>query len=143
MNCNLSFCTQVSLGIPCEKSREQILKVLCSKISLSEDIDLATVARLTPGFVGADLLSLIREAAMVAITRVFEDIERQRGERKKRKMNTHQDEGPAKKKPELVVNGKQQKSVEIIVMVSFGLVNLSFVSVYLKSQTKINFPFLC
>lgn len=44
---------------------------LCRKLKLSEDFDYQQLARLTPGYVGADLMALCREAAMNAVNRVL------------------------------------------------------------------------
>ena len=49
----------------------RILRVLCRGLKLSEDLSLTKLAELTPGFVGADLMSLTREAAMHAVSRVL------------------------------------------------------------------------
>lgn len=49
----------------------RILKTLCRKLKLSEDVDYQQLARLTPGYVGADLMALCREAAMNAVNRVL------------------------------------------------------------------------
>ncbi|XP_062502351.1 nuclear valosin-containing protein-like isoform X1 [Corticium candelabrum] len=65
------FDREISLGIPNEKARQRILKVLCKDLTLSEDFDFEYLARQTPGYVGADLMSLIREAAVVAVNRIF------------------------------------------------------------------------
>lgn len=43
--------------------------MLCREMRLSSDVDLRQVARLTPGFVGADLQALTREAALSAVNR--------------------------------------------------------------------------
>lgn len=63
------FDREVSLGIPDEKARESILRVLCAKLRLASGIDLVALSKLTPGFVGADLAALTREAAMAAVNR--------------------------------------------------------------------------
>lgn len=47
----------------------RILRVQCGKLKLEEDFSFAVLARLTPGFVGADLMSLTREAALIAVNR--------------------------------------------------------------------------
>ncbi|XP_059478326.1 nuclear valosin-containing protein-like [Neocloeon triangulifer] len=65
------FDREVCLGIPNEKARVSILDVICAKLRLSTDLDLAELGKLTPGFVGADLTSLAREAAMAAVNRVL------------------------------------------------------------------------
>ena len=47
--------------------------------ALAADVDFARVAQLTPGFVGADLEALCREAAMVALRRVLPHIDYEKG----------------------------------------------------------------
>lgn len=47
----------------------RILRVLCRNLKLAENFDYKFLARNTPGYVGADLTSLTREAAMVAVNR--------------------------------------------------------------------------
>ncbi|MEQ2212514.1 hypothetical protein XENOCAPTIV_000749, partial [Xenoophorus captivus] len=49
----------------------RILKTLCRKLTLPEDFGYRQLARLTPGYVGADLMALCREAAMAAVNRVL------------------------------------------------------------------------
>ncbi|CAJ1066544.1 nuclear valosin-containing protein-like isoform X1 [Xyrichtys novacula] len=65
------FDREICLGIPDESARLRILKTLCRKLKLSEDFDYQQLARLTPGYVGADLMALCREAAMSAVNRVL------------------------------------------------------------------------
>ncbi|CAB55106.2 Protein mac-1 [Caenorhabditis elegans] len=67
------FENEISLGIPDETAREKILEKIC-KVNLAGDVTLKQIAKLTPGYVGADLQALIREAAKVAIDRVFDTI---------------------------------------------------------------------
>uniref|UniRef100_A0A4W5RDL8 Nuclear VCP like n=1 Tax=Hucho hucho TaxID=62062 RepID=A0A4W5RDL8_9TELE len=69
------FDKEICLGIPDEAARLRILKTLCRKLKLREDFDYRQLARLTPGYVGADLMALCREAAMSAVNRVL--LERQ------------------------------------------------------------------
>ncbi|XP_023369688.1 nuclear valosin-containing protein-like [Otolemur garnettii] len=65
------FDREICLGIPDEVSRERILQTLCRKLRLPEDFNFCHLAHLTPGFVGADLMALCREAAMCAVNRVL------------------------------------------------------------------------
>ncbi|KAM3606558.1 uncharacterized protein V6R79_018701 [Siganus canaliculatus] len=65
------FDREVCLGIPDETARLRILKTLCRKLKLPEDFDYQQLARLTPGYVGADLMALCRDAAMNAVNRVL------------------------------------------------------------------------
>ncbi|ELK32140.1 Nuclear valosin-containing protein-like protein, partial [Myotis davidii] len=65
------FDQEICLGIPDEASRERILQTLCRKLRLPETFHFRHLAHLTPGFVGADLMALCREAAMCAVGRVL------------------------------------------------------------------------
>lgn len=63
------FDREVCLGIPDREARARILAVHTEKVILAPNVSLTTIASLTPGFVGADLVALIREAAMAAVER--------------------------------------------------------------------------
>ena len=69
------FDREISMGIPSERSREMILKKMSGKLRLSGDFSFAEVAKRTPGFVGADLAALIKEAAALAVRRIFASID--------------------------------------------------------------------
>ncbi|HLD17438.1 MAG TPA: ATP-dependent zinc metalloprotease FtsH [Coxiellaceae bacterium] len=60
------FDRQVVVPLPDIKGREQILKVHMSKLPLNADAQPNVIARGTPGFSGADLASLVNEAALFA-----------------------------------------------------------------------------
>jgi len=60
------FDRHISVPAPDLKGREEILKVHAKKVKLGEDVDLKTVAKGTPGFVGADLANVVNEAAILA-----------------------------------------------------------------------------
>jgi len=60
------FDRHVTLDLPDVKDREAILRVHTRNKPLAEDVDLAVVARGTPGFSGADLKNLVNEAAILA-----------------------------------------------------------------------------
>ncbi|KAF3924281.1 Spastin [Orbilia brochopaga] len=71
------FDREICLGVPDESGREKILRVLSEKLKLSGDFDIRKLAKLTPGFVGADLSSLTTAAGAVAIQRISEELEKQ------------------------------------------------------------------
>jgi len=59
------FDRQVGVSAPDLIGREQILKVHAKGKPVATDVDLATVARRTPGFTGADLANVLNEAALL------------------------------------------------------------------------------
>ncbi|HTV89010.1 MAG TPA: ATP-dependent zinc metalloprotease FtsH [Stellaceae bacterium] len=63
------FDLQVLVDRPDKEGRVQILSVHAKKIHMAANVDLATVAALTPGFTGADLANLVNEAALMATRR--------------------------------------------------------------------------
>ncbi|KAL5008322.1 hypothetical protein ScPMuIL_013903 [Solemya velum] len=65
------FDREICLGIPNEKGRKSILQVLCRSLKLETDFTFDNLAKMTPGYVGADLTALTRDAAMVAVNRVL------------------------------------------------------------------------
>ncbi|XP_075386797.1 nuclear valosin-containing protein-like isoform X1 [Tenrec ecaudatus] len=71
------FDREICLGIPDEASRERILQTLCRKLKLPETFNFRQLAHLTPGFVGADLMALCREAAMCSVNRVLMKLQEQ------------------------------------------------------------------
>ncbi|KFQ49009.1 Nuclear valosin-containing protein-like, partial [Pelecanus crispus] len=72
------FDREICLGIPDEAAREKILRTLCRKLKLPESFEFHHLARLTPGYVGADLMALCREAAMCTVNRVLIKSEKQK-----------------------------------------------------------------
>jgi len=60
------FDRRIVVDVPDVKGRLQILKVHTKKTPLSKNVDLEVIARTTPGFTGADLESLVNEAALIA-----------------------------------------------------------------------------
>ncbi|WP_127850071.1 ATP-dependent zinc metalloprotease FtsH [Lacticaseibacillus hulanensis] len=63
------FDRKILVGQPDVKGREAILKVHAKNKPFADDVDLKTIAKQTPGFVGADLENLLNEAALVAARR--------------------------------------------------------------------------
>ena len=84
------FDQEILLGVPDEAAREHILKTMTLGMRLRNDssgsttnenedasvrtFDFKLLARKTPGFVGADMKSLAKEAAVLAINRIFRDV---------------------------------------------------------------------
>ena len=69
------FDRQVVVPVPDVKGREEILKVHSKRTPLAEDVNLAVLARGTPGFTGADLENLVNEGALLAARLEKERIE--------------------------------------------------------------------
>ncbi|MBL8819431.1 MAG: ATP-dependent zinc metalloprotease FtsH [Planctomyces sp.] len=63
------FDRHVLVDRPDIKGREAILNVHARKVKLDADVDLKRLAKLTPGFVGADLANLVNEAALLSARR--------------------------------------------------------------------------
>ena len=61
------FDRQILVAAPDVAGREEVLKVHVRNKKLSEEIDLAVLAKRTPGFTGADLENLTNEAALLAV----------------------------------------------------------------------------
>jgi cell division protease FtsH len=63
------FDRRIVVDLPDVRGREGVLKVHSRKTPLADDVDLAVLARATPGMSGADLANLINEAALYAARR--------------------------------------------------------------------------
>ncbi|MGH3333849.1 MAG: ATP-dependent metallopeptidase FtsH/Yme1/Tma family protein, partial [Nocardioidaceae bacterium] len=68
------FDRRVTVNAPDRTGREQILGVHTRGMPLADDVDLGTVAAATPGMVGADLKTLVNEAALLAAKRLHERV---------------------------------------------------------------------
>jgi len=68
------FDREIEIGIPDEKSRLEILQIHTRGMPLESDVKLEEMARVTHGFVGADLQALAKEAALLAVRRVLPEI---------------------------------------------------------------------
>src|SRR6266852_1920003 len=73
------FDREIGLRVPDVRGRTEILRIHSKDAALANDIDFARLAQLTPGFVGADLEALCREAAMIALRRVLPHIDYEKG----------------------------------------------------------------
>ena len=69
------FDRQITVSLPDLKGREAILKVHARNKKLDENVNLANLAKRTPGFSGADLENVLNEAAILAVRENKEKIE--------------------------------------------------------------------
>jgi len=69
------FDREITIGVPDQKGRLEILQIHTRGMPLTSDVDLERVAGLTGGFVGADLLALCREAAMHRLRRILPSLD--------------------------------------------------------------------
>jgi cell division protease FtsH len=60
------FDRQISVDLPSQNSRHEILKIHARNKSIDESVDLKKIASSTPGFSGADLENLLNEASLYA-----------------------------------------------------------------------------
>ena len=63
------FDRQVVVDRPDVRGREAILRVHGERLKLAEDVDFGELAKITPGFAGADLANVLNEAALLAARR--------------------------------------------------------------------------
>jgi cell division protease FtsH len=61
------FDRHILVDRPDKKGREDILTVHLKNTTVDSDVDIASIAAMTPGFVGADLANLINEATLLAV----------------------------------------------------------------------------
>ncbi|MBS1267024.1 MAG: VCP-like ATPase [Candidatus Woesearchaeota archaeon] len=65
------FDRELEIGVPSKEGRLNILKIHTRGMPLAEDVNLKYFADVTHGFVGADLASLAKEAAMIVLRRLL------------------------------------------------------------------------
>jgi transitional endoplasmic reticulum ATPase len=69
------FDREIEIGIPDAGARREILEIHTRGMPLAADVDIERIAATTHGFVGADLESLCREAAMTVLRRVIPELD--------------------------------------------------------------------
>jgi len=69
------FDREIEIGLPDLTGRKEILQIHTRGMPTAEDVDLSHLAEVTHGFAGADLESLVKEAAMRALRRYIPEIE--------------------------------------------------------------------
>jgi len=68
------FDREIEIGVPDKDGRNEVLQIHTRGMPLDEKVDLDEIADVTHGFVGADLESLCKEAAMRVLRRILPDI---------------------------------------------------------------------
>ncbi len=68
------FDREIEIGVPDKKGRKEILQIHTRGMPLANDVSLDELAAVTHGFVGADLQSLCKEAAMKVLRRILPKI---------------------------------------------------------------------
>jgi transitional endoplasmic reticulum ATPase len=68
------FDREIEIGIPDQEGRFDILQIHTRGMPLTEDVNLEDIAKVTHGFVGADLEALSKEAAMRSLRRILPEI---------------------------------------------------------------------
>jgi ribosome biogenesis ATPase len=71
------FDTEINMGVPNEAMREQILRAQTRETPLAEDVDFSRLAKMTPGFVGADLRDLVGKAGEHSMDKYRKALEQQ------------------------------------------------------------------
>jgi len=68
------FDREIEIGVPSREGREGVLKIHTRNMPLAKNVNLSELADITYGFVGADLSSLCKEAAMNVLRRVLPEL---------------------------------------------------------------------
>ena len=68
------FDRQIQVVLPTEEGREEILRIHTASMPLDADVDLRAIAKVTPGFSGADLANIANEASLLAVRRKAETV---------------------------------------------------------------------
>ncbi|WP_220607702.1 CDC48 family AAA ATPase [Methanobrevibacter oralis] len=69
------FDREIEIGVPDAEERQEVLEIHTRNMPLAEDVNLEKIASNTHGFVGADLESLCKEAAMRVVRRILPEIQ--------------------------------------------------------------------
>jgi len=85
------FDREIEIGVPDKDERKEVLEIHTRNMPLAEDVDLDKIAENTHGFVGADLESLCKEAAMRVVRRIIPDIKSEDEETLKKIVVTRND----------------------------------------------------
>lgn len=67
------FDKEIQIGFPNETMREKMLRTLSKGKVINSEVDFIKLAKMTPGYLAADLQSLMRESGRIAIRRILEE----------------------------------------------------------------------
>ena len=71
------FDRQIQVVLPTEEGRRDILQIHTREVPLDDSVNLKALAKVTPGFSGADLANIANEAALMAVRRKAEKVSAQ------------------------------------------------------------------
>ncbi len=69
------FDREIEIGVPDRQARKEILMIHTRNMPLAEDVDLDELANITHGYTGADISSLVKEAAMMTLRRLLPQLD--------------------------------------------------------------------
>jgi katanin p60 ATPase-containing subunit A1 len=69
---------RIYIPLPDEEARQALLDINLKEVTLSDDVDIKTIAELTDGYSGADITNLCRDATMMGMRKLMEDQEMRR-----------------------------------------------------------------
>lgn len=110
------FDKEIHIGFPTQDMREKMLISMARDKRISGDVEFSNLAKMTPGYLAADLQSLIREAGKSAIRRIVKDIKQIESESQIEKENLkkiEELENPQSQDPEKPENEEKLLSCEI------------------------------
>ena len=65
------FEREITIGVPNEEARVEIMKILTKKMRLRPEFSFNELIKLTPGYVGADIQTICKEASIIAVERII------------------------------------------------------------------------
>ncbi len=74
------FDREIAIGVPDKEGRKEVLQIHTRSMPLAKNIDLAEIASMTHGFVGADIAALVREAAFGVLRKSLPKIDLEKDE---------------------------------------------------------------
>ena len=70
------FDREIEIGVPGKEGRLEVLKIHTRNMPLAKNVNLKEMAKITHGFVGADLNALAKESAMIVLRRILPDLKK-------------------------------------------------------------------